>query len=203
LLKKKRFWLGLIFTAVFLYFVLRGIDFKRLWEIISKINIGLLALTVAIYIFGYYIRAIRWHYLLKHIKPMKARELFPYLVMGFMFNNILPARMGEFIRAYLTGIKKGISKASAFATVIIERVFDGLVMIFYFILGYNAFHVIKETTSKKLSLEGGVEMEVAIFKNWLGVFAAAGSIIFVGVFIVSFFLIHKKDATVGIVQQDN
>ncbi len=197
MLKKKRFWLGLVFTVVFLYFVLRGIDFKKLWEIIRDIDITLLTIAAAIYIFGYYIRAVRWHYLLKHIKRFKASALFPYLVMGFMFNNILPARMGEFIRAYLTGMKKGISKASVFATVIIERVFDGLVMIFYFILGYKAFNVISETTSKMLTLEGGVEMEVSIFKNWLGVFALAGSFIFVGVFVLSFFLIHKKAATIN------
>jgi len=194
-MKKVIFWIGLLVTAACLYFVLRGLDFARLWSIIADINIGLLAVTVAVYIGGYYIRAMRWHHLLKHIRPFKSAELFPYLVMGFMFNNVLPARAGEVIRAVITGAKKKISRSSTLATIVIERVCDGLVMILYFILGYQVFNVLHETGQKVLSLEGGVEMEVSIFKNWLGVFAAAGSLIFVGVFIVMLFLIHKQQAT--------
>jgi hypothetical protein len=146
-MKKILTWVGLAVTVVCLYFVLRGLDFAKMWGIVSRINVWLLLLTVAIYIGGYYIRAFRWHHLLKHIKPLKALELFPYLVMGFMFNNVLPARAGEFIRAYMTGSRKGVSKSSTFATVMIERVFDGLVMIAYFVIGYSAFHAITRSAA--------------------------------------------------------
>ena len=74
---KKRYILGIAVTLVCLYFVFRGIDFKELWKLVSRINPWLLLLTVALYIGGYYIRAVRWHFLLKHIKPFKPQELFP------------------------------------------------------------------------------------------------------------------------------
>ncbi|HDQ26747.1 MAG TPA: flippase-like domain-containing protein [bacterium] len=195
MIRKKRFWLGIAVTLVCLYFVFRGIDFGELAAILTNINPGLLALAVAVYIGGYYIRAARWRVLLKHIKPFKARELFPYLVMGFMFNNILPARAGEFIRAYITGAKKGISKSSTFATIVIERVFDGLIMIFYFILGYLAFTFVANQSQEFMSFE--------LFGRTLGikdavmVFAVGGSAVFAAVFITIVFLVFKKEPTVN------
>ncbi len=196
MLKKKRFWIGLLVTLICLYFVFRGIDFLKLFKIIKSINISLLLITLAIYLLGYYIRAIRWHFLLKHIKELKPKELFPYLVMGFMFNNILPARAGEFIRAYITGLKKQISKSSTFATIIIERVFDGLVMIIYFLIGYMAFHYdYKILAHEQLTLDmfGG---KFGI-KETVTLFAIVGSIIFLLIFIICFFLINKKEKTVN------
>ncbi len=195
MIKKKRFYLGFLVTFICLYFVFRGIDLKELFSILKKTNILLLLLTIVIYIVGYYIRAIRWHYILKHIKEFKAFELFPYLVMGFMFNNILPARAGEFIRAYITGEKKGISKSSTFASIIIERVFDGLVMIFYFILGYISFYVVKEQVVNPVSFNlFGRKMTI---KEAVMIFAIAGSLIFIGIFVISLLLLFKKEPTVN------
>ncbi|MFP4466602.1 MAG: lysylphosphatidylglycerol synthase transmembrane domain-containing protein [Candidatus Goldiibacteriota bacterium] len=197
MLKKKRFWLGMAVTVICLYFVFRGIDFKELFEILAGINVWMLAGVICVYLFGYYIRAVRWHYLLKHIKIFKPKELFPYLVMGFMANNIFPARAGEFIRAYLTGAKKGISKSSAFASIIIERVFDGLVMIFYFILGYMAFHFVDAAVTAKQDVPE-FEMFGAVvgIKEAVTVFAVLGSAVFIAIFILCLFLINRKEKTV-------
>ena len=119
-------------------------------------------------------------------------ELFPYLVMGFMFNNVLPARAGEFIRAYMTGTKKGVSKTSTFATVVIERVFDGLVMIFYFIVGYLAFHYIpRQSAGEPIMIFGrafGIKEAVMIF-------AILGSLVFAGIFVFMLLLLYKREST--------
>lgn len=192
MIKKLLFWFGIIVTFVCLYFVLRGIKYAELFNIVSHINVPLMCLTIALYIGGYYIRAERWHHLLKHIKPIKAVELFPYLVMGFMFNNVLPARAGEFIRAYMTGNRKGVSKASTFATVVIERVFDGLVMIFYFIVGYMAFHFItRQSAGEPINIFG---MSFGV-KDAVLVFAVLGSVVFVGIFVFMLLLMYKRAAT--------
>ncbi|MCX8094208.1 MAG: flippase-like domain-containing protein [Candidatus Goldbacteria bacterium] len=196
MIKRKRFWIGLIVTLICLYFVFRGIDFKKLFNIIKSINLKIFFITLIIYIFGYYIRSIRWHFLLKHIKNLKPEELFPYLVMGFMFNNILPARAGEFIRAYITGIKKNISKSSTFATIIIERVFDGLIMIFYFLIGYMAFHYDYRILAKEQLSFNMFGIQLGI-KDAVTLFAIVGSVIFLLIFIICFFLINKKEKTVN------
>jgi uncharacterized protein (TIRG00374 family) len=192
MVKKIVFWLGMVITVVCMYFVLKGINYGKLMGIIGSINIWALCGTVALYIGGYYIRAERWHHLLKHIKPFKASELFPYLVMGFMFNNVLPARAGEFIRAYMTGIKKGVSKSSTFATVVIERVFDGLVMIFYFIIGYLAFHFITKQAEVAPIRIFSLSLSVKDAVLW---FAVAGSLIFTGIFVFMIMLLYRREAT--------
>jgi uncharacterized protein (TIRG00374 family) len=194
--KKLVFWIGLLVTVICLFFVFKGINYGMLLGIIRHINVWLLLLTVAIYIVGYLIRAVRWRQLLKHIKVFRAIRLFPYLVIGFMFNNVLPARAGEFIRAYLTGSKLGVSGTSAFATVVIERVFDGLVMIFYFIIGYTAFHFI--TAQSHIPPISVLGMSLGIKDAVLG-FAVLGSAVFLAIFIFMFFLLYKREATVKLV----
>lgn len=201
MLKSPKFWIGLIVSALCLYFVFRGIDVKELGSALAKINIWVLIGTVIIYIAGYYTRAFRWHYLLKHIKPFKPNELFPYLVMGFMFNNILPARAGEFIRAYITGAKKGISKSTTFASIMIERVFDGLVMIFFFIIGYMAFNFVSQVSEASQVELFGKMVGVKYVKDTVMYFAAAGSLLFIGIFVMCALLIFKKEPTVEFIHK--
>jgi len=196
--KKIAVWLGVAVTLICLFFVFKGLDYRMILDIIQHINIWLLIITVAIYIGGYYIRAERWHYLLKHIKPFKAMELFPYLVMGFMFNNVLPARAGEFIRAYMTGQKKGVSKSSTFATIMVERVFDGLIMILFFVIGYTAFHFITKQSDippvKIFGIAFGIKQAVLIF-------AVLGSLVFIGILVFMLLLLFKRETTVMFVHK--
>ena len=51
-----------------------------------------------------------------------------------MANYLLPARVGEFIRAFLLGSRVRISKTASFATVVVERVFDGFTVMLMFLL---------------------------------------------------------------------
>jgi uncharacterized protein (TIRG00374 family) len=57
-------------------------------------------------------------------------------MIGFMANNILPAHMGEIVRAYLLGEKERISKISTFMTVVIERLFDFIILTLFLILTF-------------------------------------------------------------------
>jgi uncharacterized protein (TIRG00374 family) len=52
------------------------------------------------------------------------------VMIGFMANNVLPARLGEFVRAYSLGTKECISKSASFATIVVERLFDGISILF-------------------------------------------------------------------------
>jgi uncharacterized protein (TIRG00374 family) len=87
---------------------------------------------MAIVILTMIIRSVRWKYLLANISQFKIKRLFPSVMIGFMANNILPARLGEFIRAYSLGIKSGESRSAIFATVVIERIFDSLALLSIF-----------------------------------------------------------------------
>lgn len=54
--------------------------------------------------------------------------------IGFMANHVLPVRLGELIRAYVIGRKEGISKSSAFATIVVARIFDGMTVLLFFVI---------------------------------------------------------------------
>jgi uncharacterized protein (TIRG00374 family) len=129
MLKQKRTWIGLFFVAFTFYFLFRNIDFQKLFENFAHFKILWIFPALAVYLFGYVIRGYRWVILLSPIKKCKFSSLFPTLIIGFMMNNILPARLGEFYRAHLNGKKEGISRSASLATVILERLFDGLTMI--------------------------------------------------------------------------
>jgi uncharacterized protein (TIRG00374 family) len=77
-------------------------------------------------------RAERWKYLLRSVSKFKASNLFPSVMIGFMANNILPVRLGEFLRAYSLGAKTGESRSSIFATIVIERIFDSFALLLMF-----------------------------------------------------------------------
>lgn len=129
LIKRKRFWLGLAVTAVLLYLVFRQVDWAELAQALLSAQYGWMVPALAVYLFGYWLRAVRWSYLLNAVKPLSWQSLFPPLILGFMANNVLPARAGEFVPAYVVGKREGVSKAAVFATMIMQRAFDGLVMV--------------------------------------------------------------------------
>src|SRR5207248_10569376 len=78
---------------------------------------------------GYFVRTVRWRVILSGAAQAPLGTLFPVLIMGFATNNLLPGRLGEFWRAYLLGRKRNVRKTFALASVVVERVFDGLTLI--------------------------------------------------------------------------
>ncbi|NDJ79002.1 MAG: flippase-like domain-containing protein, partial [Chloroflexi bacterium] len=76
-------------------------------------------------------RTWRWHYLLRSIKVVSLRKLFPIVVIGYMGNNVYPFRAGEVIRAYVLKRNEDVSVSAGLATIVVERIFDGLVMLIF------------------------------------------------------------------------
>lgn len=87
--------------------------------------------ALLVYFLGVGFRAIRWKYLLRPLGNFSSLRLFPLIIIGFMVNNIVPGRLGVIARAYLLGEREGISKLAGGVTVAVERVFDGLALLFF------------------------------------------------------------------------
>ncbi len=128
-MKRWQFWLGVAVSAFFLYLVLRDINYAELWAETLQANYWLILPGVAVYFVGLWVRAWRWHYLLRPLKSIRTQVMFPIVAMGYAGNNIFPARAGEVLRAVLLKRKEGVSISASLATVIVERVFDGVVML--------------------------------------------------------------------------
>jgi uncharacterized protein (TIRG00374 family) len=130
-LRSWKFWVGLLISIFFLVVALRGLDLAAFWQILRQANYWWLALAVPVYFVGVWLRTIRWRTMLLHLRPIPPARLFPTVVIGYMGNNVYPARMGEVLRSYVLRRNEGVPMTASLATVVLERLFDGLVMLLF------------------------------------------------------------------------
>ena len=128
-MKRWQFWLGISISIFFLYFALRGLQLDAIWETVKAANYWWLIPGILVYFVAVWVRAWRWHYLIRPLKKVPTKTMFPIVAIGYMGNNIYPARAGEILRAVVLKMKEGVPISASLATVIIERVFDGVVML--------------------------------------------------------------------------
>lgn len=133
-MKNYKFWLGILLSVFFLWLALRGVDLEEMIEAIAKVSWVYLIPIGLVILSNFLVRAFRWRYLLSYEKHIKLHSLFSYTIIGFMANNIFPLRIGELVRAYIIGKQEGISKIRSLATIVTERVFDGLTLLLFLTL---------------------------------------------------------------------
>jgi uncharacterized protein (TIRG00374 family) len=75
----------------------------------------------------YFLKALRWGLLLRPIGRFKTtRDLFPFVMIGFGLNNVLPVHMGEIVRVLLFAKHARVKVSAAAASVVLERIFDSI-----------------------------------------------------------------------------
>ncbi len=163
-MKRWQFWLGIVISAVFLFGALQGLKLEEVWAYLRTANYLWLIPGIAVYFVAVVVRTWRWSYLLRPLKRVPVKRLFPIVVIGYMGNNIFPFRIGELLRAYVLKRDEEVSISSSLATIVVERIFDGLTMLL--------FAVIALLTAPFLSdlLRLGVLIGGLIFVGALGVF---------------------------------
>ncbi len=131
LCKRWKILFGVLVSVVFLWLALQGLEIDDALAALRGANYWWIVPGVAVYFVAVWARTWRWHYLLRPIKAVPLRRLFPVVCIGYFGNNVYPARAGEVIRAFVLRRNEGISVSASLATIIIERVFDGLVMLLF------------------------------------------------------------------------
>ena len=154
--RQKRFWLGLIVSLVLLGYVFYQTDPAKILDSLSKAQYGYLIPALALYFSGVWLRAVRWHFLLRSIKPIPSRALFRTVVIGYMANDILPFRAGELVRAYVLGQQETVSKAAALVTIVVERVFDGLTMLTFIVAASFWLNLGDDALTARLRIVGAL-----------------------------------------------
>jgi glycosyltransferase 2 family protein len=121
--------LGLGISLALLYLALRGIDPGHVLHEIRNADPFLFAAAVVAATVPFAIRAIRWGALLEPVRPgSRFGPRFTATSIGFMGNNLLPARMGEFARAYVYSRVERIPLTASFGSMVVERIFDAFVL---------------------------------------------------------------------------
>ena len=118
------FVLSAALAAVFIYVAFYNVNFSDVWFHVTKANLFWVIVFAILVLFGHFLRALRWKYILHSVKPdAKLKNLFGSLMVGYGVNSVTP-KLGELTRAVLMGRWEGISRSSMFGTVILERVID-------------------------------------------------------------------------------
>jgi len=121
---KKKLILGSLVSTFFLVLALRDIQWNVLWDVLKQTRYLYLVPVVFFTMACHYSRAYRWKFLLLPVKDISTWNLFSATAIGFMANNLLPARLGEIVRAYVIGKQERISRTASFATIVYERILD-------------------------------------------------------------------------------
>ncbi|MEE8483688.1 MAG: lysylphosphatidylglycerol synthase transmembrane domain-containing protein [Nitrospinota bacterium] len=119
-------YIGIAVSLAFVAYAVTQMDLLKALHSMLEINPAWIVPFIVASFFSFYFRALRWWYIIEPTKKIPVKNLFPALAIGFMGNMIFPMRLGEFIRAYVIAKKERISASGAFATIVVERVFDVL-----------------------------------------------------------------------------
>jgi glycosyltransferase 2 family protein len=120
---------GIGISALLLYLTFRRMDMGAVWENLRGVHVPLFLLSSAAATAVFWIRAWRWRTILRPVRDVPFRSRFAAVTIGFMGNNLLPARIGEFLRAYSLSRMEPVPLVASFASLVIERLFDGIFVI--------------------------------------------------------------------------
>jgi uncharacterized protein (TIRG00374 family) len=125
----KQFWIGTGISLFFVFVLFRKIEMKQLTAAFVELDAKYLLLAVVCCFVSYYFRAVRWDYLLLPLKKCPMRTVFSATIVGLMVNSLLPARIGEFARAYLLAEKENLGKGLVLGTLVLDRLADVLCLL--------------------------------------------------------------------------
>lgn len=122
--------LGILVSVLLIWFVLRDVDPVEVARRISEGNPWWFLASVSVGTAGYFVRALRWRVFLRPVcATTSLRSRFAGVTVGFMVNNLVPARVGEFARAFALSRVEPVSASGAFGTLVVERVLDAFTLI--------------------------------------------------------------------------
>jgi uncharacterized protein (TIRG00374 family) len=121
--------LGITISAIALFLVARSVDIPAAWDAMRSAQPGWLALLLVFVGVDLLTRALRWRMLLSPIGRVRYADSLASLLVGYLANNVLPARLGEFVRSHDLGERSGLSKSTILGTIVVERVMDTLVVV--------------------------------------------------------------------------
>ena len=126
--------IGLIVSSVSLYIAVQNLQLSKVWLAFRQANYLWIGPAVALYLIALLARTARWQALLSSERRIPFRALLPTIAMGRGANNIYPFRTGEIVRVLLLRRRNDISLPAGLASILVERVFDGLTMVLFLIL---------------------------------------------------------------------
>jgi hypothetical protein len=163
---------GISLSFILLYFAFRNTNFREVGREVRTIDPLLLLVATALATFVFWVRAWRWKSILHPLKPdIPFRSRFASVTIGFMGNNLLPARIGEFLRAYSLSRQEAVTLVGSFASLVMERLFDGICVISFL------FIAMALPDFPEIRVRPGIDYPA--IATGAGIFVAAGIVVLV------------------------
>ena len=121
--------LGIAISVVSLYLVIRQVDLGAVGRVLGSAAPGWVAGVTACIAIDVVCRTVRWQGLLAPIQRVRFVPVLGYLLVGYLANNVLPARLGELVRSHYLGDRENMSRATTLGTIVVERVVDTAVLV--------------------------------------------------------------------------
>lgn len=121
--------IGIAISVVALWILLRSVDIGAALDVLATASpawVGVMVVTVLIDVGA---RAARWQALLAPIVAVPYRRVLGYTYLGYLANNVLPARLGELVRSHALGEGEGVSRTTVLGTVVVERIVDTVIVV--------------------------------------------------------------------------
>lgn len=167
---------GVVISLALLWWALHDVSPRDAWNELRGMRLAPFLATLVVATLPFPLRTIRWRYLLRaEGATLPFVPLWHATAIGFMANNLLPARAGEVARAYAARRLTGVRFSAAFASIAVERVMDGLALVALLAVAIWA---------------GGFEAGTAVGAQTLGGVARGAGVLFLGLLIVALVLVH-------------
>lgn len=153
--------LGIAVSALCVWLSMKDVRFAEVLTALRGANPFGFAGVMLVTLFGFWLRAVRWRYFIQTERPLPLGSLFSATMIGFMANNVLPFRLGEFVRPWALARRENLSKSTLLATVVVERAVDMLTLLGIF--GASMIvHPIAENTDAGRLVQWGARLLVAL-----------------------------------------
>ncbi len=126
-----KFWAGMLISLLAFWLALRGVHLHQVWDALLQADYAYLVPAFLLLLVAIGTKVARWEILFYPNRGIPYKHLLAAMGIGYLGNNILPARIGELIRAYVIGESASVSKAQALATIVVERLLDVLTLLLF------------------------------------------------------------------------
>ena len=131
--------LSLVIGALFVYLFVHNLDFGSIWTKVRAANRIQLGLALAMLVGTYYVRVLRWRTLLEPMAKPPLRALFRATMIGFSALFLMGRAVEMIVRPAALSMKEKVHPSASYATVMIERVFDMVMVVFFFAINLVFF----------------------------------------------------------------
>jgi uncharacterized protein (TIRG00374 family) len=116
-------------AAALLYYALRGVEWRRVWQIVLGARWPYLAAGIGMSLVNFFVRSIRWRVLLNARAHFRVGTVFWATMAGYMGNSFLPARAGEVVRSFIISGQSALSRTYVLTTALTERLMDAIALV--------------------------------------------------------------------------